>query len=114
VRVLSGRIFDVAVDIRRSSPTFGKWVWAEISAAEWNQILVPVGFAHGMLILEADTEVLYKVTDYYSAECDRGLLWSDPGLKIAWPMPAASLILSDKDKAHPPLNALPAYFRYAA
>lgn len=113
VRVLRGRIWDVAVDIRNSSPTYGRHVAAEISATEWNQILVPAGFAHGMLTLEADTEVLYKVTNYYSAECDRGLLWSDPKLAIDWPMPASELILSDKDRLHPALNDLPAYFRYS-
>ena len=112
VRVLRGRIWDVVVDIRNGSPTYGRHVAAEISAAEWNQILVPVGFAHGMLTLEPDTEVFYKVSNYYSADCDRGLLWSDPVLDIRWPMPASDLILSEKDERHPVLKDLPAYFRY--
>jgi dTDP-4-dehydrorhamnose 3,5-epimerase len=101
VRVVSGRIFDVAVDLRRSSPSFGKWVWAEISAAEWNQILIPTGFAHGLCTLEPNTEVLYKVTNYYSAKHDFGIRWNDPQLKISWPITEDQAELSDKDKVHP-------------
>ena len=110
VRVVRGRILDVAVDLRRGSRTFGKHVTAEISAAEWNQILVPIGFAHGLLTLEPNTEVLYKVTNYYSPEHDKGLLWNDPALGIAWPIAASEVILSDKDKKQPRLADLPAYF----
>jgi dTDP-4-dehydrorhamnose 3,5-epimerase len=110
VRVLRGRILDVAVDIRKKSPTYGQHVTAEISAAEWNQILVPAGFAHGALILEPDTEMMYKVTGLYSPECDKGLLWSDPALKINWPLPLEQIIVSDKDKKHPLLKDLPDYF----
>ena len=110
VRVVRGRILDVAVDLRRGSPTFGQHVTAEISAAEWNQILVPIGFAHGLLTLEPDTEVLYKVTNYYSPEHDKGLLWNDPALGIAWPIAANEAILSDKDRKQPRLADLPAYF----
>lgn len=110
VRVIRGSILDVAVDLRRSSPTYGKHVAAVISAQEWNQILVPVGFAHGLLTLEPDTEVLYKVTNYYSPQHDLGLLWNDPALAIAWPVSEAEAILSAKDKVQPRLADLPAYF----
>jgi dTDP-4-dehydrorhamnose 3,5-epimerase len=110
VRVARGSIFDVAVDLRRGSPTYGKHVSAVISAKDWNQILVPAGFAHGLLTLESDTEVLYKVTNYYSPEHDLGLLWNDPALGIAWPVSEADAILSAKDKVQPRLADLPAYF----
>ncbi len=101
VRVLRGRILDVAVDIRQSSPTFGKWVSAEISAEEWNQILVPVGFAHAILTLEPDTELLYKVTNYYAPNADFGVRWNDPDLAISWPIPEEDIVLSDKDRNQP-------------
>ena len=110
VRVVRGAILDVAVDIRRGSATFGRHVSAVISAAEWNQILVPVGFAHGFCTLEPDTEVLYKVTNFYSPEHDRGLLWNDPDLGIDWPVPADKAQLSDKDRRHPRLADLPECF----
>lgn len=110
VRVVRGSIFDVAVDLRRGSPTYGKHVSAVISAKDWNQILVPVGFAHGLVTLEPDTEVLYKVTNYYAPQHDLGLLWNDPALGIAWPISEADAILSAKDKVQPRLADLPAYF----
>jgi dTDP-4-dehydrorhamnose 3,5-epimerase len=110
IRVTRGSIFDVAVDLRRGSPTYGRHVSAVISAEEWNQILIPVGFAHGLLTLEPDTEVLYKVTNYYAPEHDLGLLWNDPALGIAWPVAEADAILSAKDKVQPRLADLPAYF----
>lgn len=110
VRVVKGAILDVAVDIRRGSPTFGRHVSAVISAAEWNQILVPVGFAHGFCTLEPDTEVIYKVTNFYSAEHDRGLLWNDPDLGIDWPVAADKARLSDKDRTQPRLGELPDCF----
>jgi len=101
VRVVSGRAWDAAVDIRRGSPTFGKWVAAEISTVEWNQILVPVGFANAICTLEPNTEVIYKVTDFYAPDVEFGIRWDDPELKIAWPVPPGEVILSDKDRALP-------------
>lgn len=101
VRVVSGRILDVAVDLRRNSPTYGKWVSAEISADRWNQILVPIGFAHGICTLEPDTQLIYKVTNYYAPQHDFGIRWNDPALGIEWPFAEDRLLLSDKDKKQP-------------
>lgn len=101
VRVLRGRIFDVAVDIRRSSPTFGKWVGIELSAQQWNQLLVPKGFAHGFVTLEPDTEVAYKVTDLYSPAHDRAIRFDDPAIGIVWPFDLANAQLSAKDGRAP-------------
>ncbi len=110
VRVVRGAIFDVAVDLRQGSLTFAKHVTAVISAQEWNQILVPIGFAHGFCTLEPNTEVIYKVTNYYSASHDKGLLWNDPDLGIDWPVAEEEAILSDKDIRLPRLGELPGYF----
>ena len=110
VRVTRGSIFDVAVDIRVGSPTYGRHVSAVLSAANWQQIWVPEGFAHGFCTLEPETEVLYKVTDYYAPECDRGLKWDDPALSIAWPAVAREAVLSPKDMRHPPLADLESGF----
>lgn len=101
VRVVRGRIFDVAVDIRRGSPTFTKWVGLEISAEKWNQILVPSGFAHGFVTLEHDTEVIYKVTEAYSPSHDRSIRFDDPEIGIEWPIHKGLLQLSAKDQAAP-------------
>jgi dTDP-4-dehydrorhamnose 3,5-epimerase len=114
VRVTRGAIFDVAVDIRRGSPTFGKWVGARISAEDWNQILVPAGFAHGYCTLEPDSEVVYKVTDYYAPAQERGVLWNDPAIGIEWPVSPGKAILSDKDGKLPILADLPAHFTWSA
>lgn len=104
VRVVRGAILDVAVDIRRSSPSFGKWVGLEVSAEKGNQILVPMGFAHGFVTLVPDTEVVYKVTDVYAPDRDRNIRFDDPEIGIAWPFPAEALTLSDKDRAAPRLS----------
>lgn len=101
LRVVRGSILDVAVDIRRSSPTFGKWVSAVLSAENWAQLFVPKGFAHGYATLEPDTEVIYKVTNLYAPDLDRGIRWDDPAIGIAWPEMGGAAQLSDKDKKLP-------------
>jgi len=101
VRVSRGRIFDVAVDIRASSPTFGQWVAAEISDNAWNQIFIPTGFLHGFCTLDPDTDVHYKVSNFYSTKQEFGVRWNDPDLEIAWPFPDDKVTLSDKDRVLP-------------
>lgn len=103
VRVIAGAIFDVAVDIRRSSPTFGKSVSVELSAGNKRMVWIPPGFAHGFLTLSDDTEVLYKATDYYAPEHERSLLWSDPDIGVKWPLDGAPLV-SGKDAQGFPLK----------
>ena len=104
VRVVRGAIMDVVVDIRRGSPTYGRWCGTTLTAAGGEQLFVPRGFAHGFCTLEADTEVAYKVDDYYAPECDLGILWNDPEIGIGWPVDAAAAILSDKDRGLPRLR----------
>jgi len=104
VRVTRGRILDVAVDIRKGSPTFGHHVSAELSSENWRQMLVPAGFAHGFCTLEPDTEVVYKVDAFYAPKSDAGVLWSDPDLAIAWPVEPSNALLSDKDLRLPRLR----------
>lgn len=101
VRVIRGAILDVAVDIRKRSSTFGKWISLEVSAEKWNQILVPKGFAHGFITLTEDTEVIYKVTDYYAPEHDRSIRFDDPAIGVEWPIPSSGVQLSDKDQKAP-------------
>lgn len=101
VRVVRGAIWDVAVDVRRGSPTYGKHVGAVISADNWSQIWVPAGFLHGYCTLEPNTEVIYKVTGEYDKPAERGVIWNDPDLDIPWPVPAGLAILSEKDLALP-------------
>lgn len=103
VRVIRGRILDVAVDLRRSSGTFGKYVAVEISADNFRQLYVPRGFAHGFITREPNTEVIYKVTGFYSAEHDRGVIWNDPQLGIDWGAARKDVVLSDKDASLPTL-----------
>ena len=110
VRCARGRILDVAVDIRRSSPTFGRYVGVELSAENWRQLLVPIGFAHAFITLEPDVEVLYKTTAPYSAASDRGVAWDDPAIGIAWPSPPGGPVLSDKDRRLPRLKDAPELF----
>jgi len=110
IRVTRGRALDVAVDLRKSSVSFGRHVSVELSAENWRQILVPIGFAHGYVTLEPDTEILYKVTNYYAPDHDHGLAWNDPALAIDWGIAASDVILSDKDRRHPTLADLPSYF----
>ena len=112
VRVAHGAIFDVAVDLRKGSPTFGQHVSEVISAENWKQVLVPIGFAHGYVTLEPDTEVLYKTTDFYSPEHDRGIIWSDQDIGIDWGIEKGQAVLSEKDQALPPLSQVTDFFAY--
>ncbi len=97
VRVVRGTIWDVAVDIRRGSPTFGQWVGVELSAANHRQIYIPIGFAHGFCVLSEEAEVLYKASNFYDPTRERGIAWNDPVLGIAWPV--AEPLLSPRDRA---------------
>jgi dTDP-4-dehydrorhamnose 3,5-epimerase len=110
IRVLRGAILDVAVDVRRSSPTFGKHVAAVLSAENFAQLWVPKGFAHGYCTLKPDTEVFYKVTEFYSPAHDKGILWDDPALGIEWPIASKDAELSAKDKLQPRLQDTTALF----
>jgi len=110
VRVLRGRIFDVAVDLRHKSPTYGQHAWLELDATNGQQLLIPRGFAHGFCTLEPETEVLYKVSEVYAPEHDRGVYWKDPMLGIPWPAVANEATISDKDRMLPKFSNLPAYF----
>jgi dTDP-4-dehydrorhamnose 3,5-epimerase len=112
VRVPRGAIFDVVVDIRVGSPTYGQHVSAVISAENWSQIFVPTGFAHGLVTLEPNTEILYKVSNYYSPEHDKGIYWNDSELGIEWDVDESKAIMSEKDKKQPLLSELPAYFHF--
>lgn len=112
VRATRGAILDVAVDLRHGSPWYGRHVSAVLSAANWSQLWIPEGFAHGFCTLEPDTEVQYKVTADYAPDRDRGLRFDDPALGIAWPVSAAGAVLSEKDRRQPLLADLPRHFSY--
>lgn len=105
VRCGKGALFDVAVDIRRGSPTYGKWVGYELSFENGRQLLVPAGFAHGFITLQPDTEIIYKCSDYYAPETEGAVVWDDPAIGIDWPLDVAP-VLSDKDAAARPLAEL--------
>lgn len=104
VRVVSGEVYDVAVDLRRSSPTFGQWVGEILSAESFRQMWVPPGFAHGFLVLSESADFLYKTTDYYAPEHERTLRWDDPELAIGWPVEGLEVRLSDRDKNGSPFS----------
>ena len=106
VRVVRGSMFDIAVDLRQGSSSYGRHVSAVLSADAWNQILVPIGFAHGFMTLEPDTEVIYKVSNYYAPDHDKGLLWNDPALGINWPISDDEAVFSEKDGKLPRLAEL--------
>ncbi len=113
VRCIRGRIFDVAVDIRKGSPTYGQWVGAHLSAENGNQLFIPIGFAHGFATLEPSTEVTYKVSDVYAPANDGGILWSDPQIGIDWNLPGdIEATLSVKDETQPALCAFDSPFAY--
>ncbi len=110
VRAVRGAILDVAVDLRRSSPTFGKHVAVTLEEGDGRMLYVPAGFAHGFCTLRPETEVAYKVTDVYAPACDGGVAWDDPTLAIPWPVMPQAAVLSDKDARLPRLDDLPALF----
>lgn len=113
VRCIRGRIFDVAVDVRKGSPTYGQWVGAELSAENGHQLFIPIGFAHGFLTLEPDCEVSYKCSDTYAPDHDGGIRWDDPAIGIDWPMPEGIVPeLSAKDAEQPLLADFDSPFAY--
>jgi dTDP-4-dehydrorhamnose 3,5-epimerase len=112
VRCTRGAILDVAVDIRKGSPTYGRHVAVALSAENWSQLWVPPGFAHGYLTLETHCEVIYKVTEYWAPTSERGVAWNDPSLAIDWGISAADVTLADKDRINPLLAELEPLFHY--
>jgi dTDP-4-dehydrorhamnose 3,5-epimerase len=112
VRCTRGAIFDVAVDIRKGSPTYGQHVAAELSAENWQQLWIPTGFAHGYVTLESDCEVIYKVTEYWDPACERGIAWNDPDLAINWGISPADVIVAEKDRTNPPFSELESFFKF--
>ena len=112
VRCIRGTILDVGVDIRKESPTYGCHVALELSAANWRQLWLPPGFAHGYITLEPDCEVIYKVTDYWVPDYERGIAWDDPSLGIDWRCSPTSIITADKDRSHPRLADVDPVFHY--
>lgn len=112
VRCIRGSILDIAVDIRLGSPTYGRHVSVELSERNWQQLWVPPGFAHGYVTLEDECEVIYKVTEYYAPDCDRGIAWDDPSLGIDWRVASGNAILSEKDRRQPKLADIEAAFQF--
>jgi dTDP-4-dehydrorhamnose 3,5-epimerase len=112
IRVIRGSILDIAVDIREGSPSYGRHVAVELKAESGTQLWIPIGFLHGFCTLEDDTQVCYKVSEYYSPEHDAGVYWNDADLKIDWPVNPEAVVLSDKDQRHPRLAELPDLFIY--
>ena len=106
VSVIAGEVFDVAVDLRRSSPTFGKWVGLTLTAESRRQVWIPPGFAHGFYTVSEWAEVCYKVTDFYNPDCERTLLWNDPAVGVRWPLDGGAPLLSPKDARGLPLAEL--------
>jgi dTDP-4-dehydrorhamnose 3,5-epimerase len=109
VRVTSGRVYDVAVDMRRSSATFGHWVGTELNGADHRQLWIPQGFAHGFLVLSEGADFLYKTTDYYTPEVEGSVRWDDEQLAISWPDPGATIRVSHKDRHAPPFRQAKAF-----
>ena len=112
VRVVKGAIWDVAVDIRHGSPTYGKYAAAILSEANWAQLWIPVGFLHGFCTIEPNTEVIYKVTDDYDRAAERAVIWNDPTLALPWPVEPGKALLSDKDMVAPRLAECESWFAY--
>jgi dTDP-4-dehydrorhamnose 3,5-epimerase len=112
VRVTRGAIWDVAVDLREGSPSFGRHLGVELTAESWDQFWVPIGFGHGYCTLEPDTEVIYKLTAPYDAGCERAIAWDDPDLALPWPIGTQPPVLSERDRRNPRFKDLPACFRY--
>lgn len=110
VRVLKGAIFDVAVDVRKTSETFGQHVGVELNTDNWSQLYIPEGFAHGFCTLEPDTEIAYRASSYWAPDLDCGIAWDDPDLAIPWPVDPANAVLSEKDRGLPPLREIPSHF----
>ena len=114
VRVVRGAVLDAVVDLRKGSPTFGKHLTVVLSTQDWNQIFIPVGFAHGFCTLEPDTELIYKVTNYYAPKYERGVIWDDPDLAIRWPVTEAEATLSERDRVFPRFSELQDTFVYSS
>lgn len=112
VRCIAGAIWDVAVDVRAGSPTYGKWVGAKLTAAGGEQLYVPVGFAHGFITLTINAEVTYKTSDYYAPECDGGIIWNDPDIGVDWPSAGLDQVISDKDQVLQQLKDFVSPFQY--
>jgi dTDP-4-dehydrorhamnose 3,5-epimerase len=112
VRCTRGAILDVAVDIRKGSPTYAQHVSTELSAENWRQLWIPEGFAHGYVTLAPHCEVIYKVTEYWAPTCERGIAWNDPDLAIDWGISSADAIVAEKDRSHPHLSQLAPFFDF--